>query len=62
MDYIVRLLKKHDIPEGRIDIGRVIDLLRRGERIAAVKLVVDQSGAGLKKSKDLCDDLQKEVA
>ncbi|MBN1430263.1 MAG: hypothetical protein JXB07_17975 [Anaerolineae bacterium] len=56
-----QILKKHDIGRGKVDIGKVIDLLKRGEKIAAVKLVVDQSGAGLKRSKELCDDLQEEI-
>ncbi len=56
-----KLLQKHGIRKGKVDIGRVIDLLRRGDRMSAVRLVVEQSGAGLKSSKDLCDDLQKEI-
>ena len=55
-----KILKRHGIPRGRIDTGRVIDLLRRGDRMAAVRLVVDQSHAGLRVSKGLCDDIEKE--
>jgi hypothetical protein len=61
MDDIDKLLKKHDIPKSRVDVGTVLDLLKRGEKIAAVKLVVDRSGAGLRQSKDLCDDLLREM-
>ncbi len=55
-----QLLKKHGIGRGKIDIWKVLDLLRQGEQIAAVRLVVHQSGAGLRVSKELCDDLQNE--
>lgn len=56
-----KLLQKHGIPRGKVDMGRVIDLLRRGDRMAAIRMVVDQSGAGLKVSKDLCDELLREI-
>ncbi len=56
-----KLLQKHGIRKGKVDIGRVIDLLKRGDRMAAIRMVLDQSGAGLKISKDLCDDIQSEM-
>ncbi len=58
---IDKLLKKYGISKGKVDIKTVLDLLRRGEQIAAIQLVLHQSGAGLKVSKDLCDDLQREM-
>lgn len=56
-----KLLQKHGIPKGKVDIEKVLDLLRQGQQIKAIQVVLHQSGAGLKRSKDLCDDLQKEL-
>ena len=55
------LLKKHKLDKKKIDVDQVIELLRQGERIKAVQLVLHQSGAGLKVSKDFVDDLMDEL-
>ncbi len=56
-----KLLEKHGITKGKVDIEKVRDLLRQGQQVAAIQLVLHQSGAGLKVSKDVCDDIQKEL-
>jgi hypothetical protein len=58
---VEQLLKKHGIGKGKVDVEKVLDLLNQGQQITAIKLVLHQSGAGLRRSKDLCDDLQKEI-
>jgi ribosomal protein L7/L12 len=55
------LCKKHRIDRNKIDVDRVLALLRVGSRIEAIKLVVAQSGAGLGRSKDLIDDIREQM-
>lgn len=61
MDDVDRLPEKHGIPKCKVDVEKVLALLRQGQQIKAIQMVLHQTGAGLKVSKDLCDDLRKEI-
>ena len=55
------LCKKHGIDRKKVDLEKVVELLKQGQRIEAITLVVKQSKAGLKKSKDLADDIMAQM-
>jgi ribosomal protein L7/L12 len=46
-----------DEPAGNID-PRVIEQIKRGNKIEAIKLYREQSGFGLKEAKDVIDELE----
>lgn len=51
-------LDEINYPEDEIT-RKVIDLMKGGAKLEAVKFVKDQKNWGLKEAKDYCDDIQK---
>ena len=49
------LLARFGMADKGIDLAQLIDLIKHGQKISAIQLVLHQTGAGLKESKDLVD-------
>ena len=45
----------------RIDVNHLITLIRRSEKLLAVKTLKEWTGWGLKEAKEYCDDLQDKI-
>ena len=54
---VLHILNTHQAYLTPDDIAQVIDLLRARENIVAIKLIRQETGLGLKESKDIVDAL-----
>jgi ribosomal protein L7/L12 len=55
---ILKLLNAYHMKLTPDEVSKLLDLLRQGDKIAAIILIRQESGLGLKDAKDLADSLQ----